>query len=235
MAFKLNAGFSLVLCDPPWPYSNERDHKAELGGMPYDTLSIRDLCALRPAIDRVIAKDCTLLLWATLPKLPDAFQVMAAWGFKYTTVPFVWVKLNPTGTLWQPTKNHVVMNCLDDDGKLVEDGGTIGNKDVVLKGGVYSGLGSWVNGNAEIVLLGKRGRGCPRQSKSVKQIVFAPRGAHSAKPEEVRLRINQLFGSDVPGLELFARPPKVKNWLKLGLEVTNNDIREDLRRVADGC
>jgi len=44
-----------------------------------------------------IAKtDSVLLLWGTWPKLPDALQVMAAWGFEYVT-GFPWVKLTPSG------------------------------------------------------------------------------------------------------------------------------------------
>jgi site-specific DNA-methyltransferase (adenine-specific) len=227
---KLNSGFPILLSDCPWPYENERDHRADLGGMPYDTLSIDDLCAMGSLIQAVSAKDSVLLLWSTLPKIPEALRVMASWGFKFTCVPWVWIKLNPAGSVWEHNETHIVMNFED------EQGTTITPKDMLLKGGVYSGLGSWTNGNAELVLMGKRGRGCPRQSKSVKQIVFAPRGAHSVKPEIVRERINQLFGA-APGLELFARPPVDVvscKWLKLGLEIDGLDIRESLQQVADG-
>lgn len=210
MAVKINEGFGLLVADNPWPYANERDHKAELGGMPYDTMSIHDICALRPLIDRVVAKDSVLLLWATMPKLPAALQVMAAWGYKYVCCPWVLVKLNPTGSVELQGKN------------------------VLLKGGVYSGMGSYTAGNAELLLMGKRGKGCPRQSKSMKQIVFAPRGAHSSKPEEIRNRIEQVW-PDIPKLELFARPPiRVPHWLKLGNEISGNDIREDLQQLAVG-
>lgn len=58
---------------------------------------------------------------------------------------------------------------------------------------IFSGLGQWVRGNAEICLLATRGRP-HRVSKSVKQIVLAPRGRHSEKPAEVRDRIIQLMG-----------------------------------------
>ena len=44
-----------------------------------------------------------------------------------------------------------------------------------------------------------------RISKSVKQIVMAPRGRHSAKPAEVRDRIVSLMGEDTERIELFAR------------------------------
>lgn len=69
--------------------------------------------------------------------------------------------------------------------------------------GIYSGLGFYTNANAEICLLGRRGR-FTRQSKCVKQIVMAPLGRHSEKPAEVRDRIVSLCG-DLPRIELFAR------------------------------
>jgi N6-adenosine-specific RNA methylase IME4 len=51
-----------------------------------------DICNL-PVKD--IADDnCILFLWATFPKLHDAFEVITAWGFTYKTVGFVWVKQN---------------------------------------------------------------------------------------------------------------------------------------------
>lgn len=230
LAVKINEGFSLVTADNPWPYDNNKDHRAELGGTPYLQMSIRDICALRPLIDKVVAKDSVLLLWATMPKLPEALQVMASWGYVYVCCPWVWVKLNPTGELWQPAANHVVMNATDGG----EAGGVLRTKDIVLKGGVYSGMGSYTAGNVELLLMGKRGRGCTRQAKNIKQIVFAPRGAHSSKPEEVRNRIDQVWPG-VPKLELFARPPvRVKSWLKLGNEISGNDIREDLQQLAAG-
>jgi hypothetical protein len=42
-----------------------------------------------------------------------------------------------------------------------------------------------------------------------------------------------VFGN-VPGLELFARPPKIKGWLKLGIEMDGLDIREALMNLGKG-
>ena len=33
-------------------------------------------------------------MWATFPNIADAIKVMEAWGFKYKTAAFVWVKKN---------------------------------------------------------------------------------------------------------------------------------------------
>lgn len=85
--------------------------------------------------------------------------------------------------------------------------------------GIYSGLGHWVNGNAELCLLATNGHP-HRVSRNVKQIVFSPRGSHSVKPPEVRDRIVALMG-DNPRIELFARQA-VAGWDCWGNEAPND-------------
>jgi len=55
-------------------------------------MPIEQICAL-PVAD-LAEKDCALLLWATFPNLPEAFDVIKAWSFEYKSVGFVWCKLN---------------------------------------------------------------------------------------------------------------------------------------------
>jgi N6-adenosine-specific RNA methylase IME4 len=87
------------------------------------------------------------------------------------------------------------------------------------------GLGHYTRGNTEPCLFATRGR-MERISASVRQVIveeqtlFAPRGRHSAKPQEARDRIVQLFG-DVPRLELFAREP-APGWHSWGNELSPN-------------
>lgn len=69
--------------------------------------------------------------------------------------------------------------------------------------GIYSGLGMWTNGNAELCLFARRGRP-KRVAKNVKQVVVSHREQHSKKPDEVRDRIVRLMG-DESRIELFAR------------------------------
>lgn len=66
------------------------------------------------------------------------------------------------------------------------------------------GMGHYTRANAELVLLFTKGNALKRISRSIAQIVVAPRGRHSQKPAEVRERIVRLFG-DLPRIELFAR------------------------------
>jgi site-specific DNA-methyltransferase (adenine-specific) len=84
--------------------------------------------------------------------------------------------------------------------------------------GAPPGMGHWTRSNAEYVLLGVRGhlRRLPAAT-AIPQLVFAPRRAHSQKPDAVRERIVGLLG-DLPRLELFARE-RAAGWAAWGLEV----------------
>ena len=157
--------YDVIYADPPWRYRDKKGNDPKMGGITYDTMSLEDIKAL--PISALAKKDSTLFLWVTMPMLKEGLEVIEAWGFKYDTCAFTWVKLNPKGS------------------------------------GIYSGLGHWTNGNAELCLFAKRGRP-KRVSKDVKQIVMSPRQRHSEKPAEVRDRIVRLIG-DVPRIELFAR------------------------------
>jgi N6-adenosine-specific RNA methylase IME4 len=43
------------------------------------------------------AEDCVLFMWAIDPMLPQAFELITAWGFTYKTVAFTWAKINESG------------------------------------------------------------------------------------------------------------------------------------------
>lgn len=85
----------VVLADPAWPYKDKSRHR---GGAEryYRTMTIADICAL--PVPKIAAKNSALFLWATWPNMPQAFQVMEAWGFRYVTAAFVWVKTTKDGS-----------------------------------------------------------------------------------------------------------------------------------------
>lgn len=87
-------------------------------------------------------------------------------------------------------------------------------------GSNYWGMGRYTRANAEVCLLGITPGYKATQhviSHRVHQIVEAPVGRHSAKPDEVRRRIVELLG-DVPRIELFARE-RLPGWDVWGDEV----------------
>ena len=91
---------------------------------------------------------------------------------------------------------------------------------------VFKGIGRWVQGNAEIVLLATKGKP-HRISKSVSQVILAERGKHSQKPDAVRERIVQLMG-DLPRVELFARPANEMFGTPDGWDVWGNEVTSDI-------
>lgn len=55
-------------------------------------MPIEDIKAL--PVSELAAEDCALFLWITMPMLHEAWGVMEAWGFRFVTAAFVWVKLS---------------------------------------------------------------------------------------------------------------------------------------------
>ncbi|MBU2522950.1 MAG: DNA methyltransferase [Nanoarchaeota archaeon] len=87
----------------------------------------------------------------------------------------------------------------------------------------FVGLGNWTRANAEICLLGVRGK-LQRESNKVRQVILSPLREHSRKPDEIRERIVNLLG-DMPRIELFARQT-VKGWDCWGNETTKFNKEE---------
>jgi len=50
-------------------------------------------------IKNIAEKDSVLFLWAVSPMLPEAIEVMKAWGFKYKTLAFCWSKVTKNNKL----------------------------------------------------------------------------------------------------------------------------------------
>ena len=133
-----------------------------------------------------IADDnAVLFLWVTFPFLEDQLKVFGAWGFKYKTVGFTWVKLNP--------KNL----------------------------GTFFGVGYYTKSNAELCLLGTRGKVLKPATNSISSIVISPRREHSRKPDEVRERIELLYPG-INRIELFARQQR------LGWDAWGNEVESDI-------
>jgi N6-adenosine-specific RNA methylase IME4 len=81
------------------------------------------------------------------------------------------------------------------------------------------GMGYWTRKQTEQCWLFTRGSP-KRLSKGVEQIIYCPRGAHSAKPDRTYERIEALV--EGPRLELFARSRR-EGWSNWGSEVGIRD------------
>lgn len=92
--------YAVIYIDPPWKFAT-RSPKGIGRKSPefhYPTMRLAYLKAL-PMAD-VAAPDCMLVLWATWPMLPQALDMVAAWGFTYSTGG-AWAKRSSADGGWQ--------------------------------------------------------------------------------------------------------------------------------------
>ena len=86
--------YGAIYADPPWGFkvwSGPEKIVASRGTVaPYKTMEMADIAAL-PVAD-LAADDCVLFLWVVFPTLPEAIQIINAWGFTYKTCAFSWMK-----------------------------------------------------------------------------------------------------------------------------------------------
>lgn len=184
--------YNIIYADPAWSYDDKCLHR---GGAErhYNTMDIEDIKNL--PVRKMASEDCILFMWATFPKLQEALDTISAWGFKYKTVGFVWIKINKRS-------NNEQLSFLPSDSF-----------------DSFMGMGRWTRSNAEICLIGVKGHP-KRISGGVHSIIYAPIDKHSKKPKETRDRILKLCG-DLPRVELFARQ-KVNGWDSWGNEIESD-------------
>lgn len=88
--------YKAIAADCPWSYQSKAGGSWASGSAAkYSTMSLLDICNMGvPAIAH--SGGSVLFLWATTPLLPEAFQVMKSWGFKYKTAIY-WRKIMSLG------------------------------------------------------------------------------------------------------------------------------------------
>lgn len=152
-------GFKVVYADPPWKYATrgKQGPTSRLPDRHYPTMKTADICAL--PIGDLAASSSWLFLWSTWPHLEHALKVMKAWGFKYSSEAFTWVKLKEKHT-----------------GELI------------TRRSVHMTTGYTTRKNTEPCLLGRRGSP-KRLRADIQEVIFAPIRDHSRKPDEVAERI----------------------------------------------
>lgn len=85
--------YSVIYADPPWSYNDKMSGHSFSLDHEYETQSLGWIKSL--PIQEITEKDAVLFLWAVSPLLPEAFEVITAWGFKFKTLAFCWVKETP--------------------------------------------------------------------------------------------------------------------------------------------
>ena len=91
--------------------------------------------------------------------------------------------------------------------------------------------GAYTMSSCEVCLVGKKGSiPKPRGLRNVHQFIDQPRGEHSRKPTNARIRINQMFPTQNK-IELFARKPKgqlFEDESFKGWDVWGNEVKSDI-------
>lgn len=87
--------YTVIYADPPWSYAQGGRGAATNH---YPTMTPKAIKEL--PVEQLAAKDAVLLMWATFPNLPQALETIEAWGFKYKTLGFNWIKKNRGGSLF---------------------------------------------------------------------------------------------------------------------------------------
>jgi len=97
--------YDVIYADPPWEYDNSGFNQS--AEQHYPVMSLDEIKNL--SVADLAANPCVLFLWATSPLLPEALEVMEAWGFEYRASR-VWIKDKaPTIGWWLNTRHELLL------------------------------------------------------------------------------------------------------------------------------
>ena len=85
--------YKIIYADPPWSYADQGCQGTMANH--YKGMNIKELKELQ--IKEISDENCILFIWVTYPFLKEGLELIEAWGFKYKTIAFQWIKLNKKG------------------------------------------------------------------------------------------------------------------------------------------
>jgi len=103
--------YGAIVADPPWRFSgNSAERPGRNPRRHYRCMTVTELCEMPAGV--LAADDCRLFLWVTAPFLAAGLHlpVVAAWGFRPSTVVFTWVKTNRDGSPFTGNGYHSRQN-----------------------------------------------------------------------------------------------------------------------------
>lgn len=174
--------YGVVYADPPWRFETWNQDNTYPGtrAPTYPTMKLREMTAL--PVSAIAADDSVLFMWVSWPLLTDALALIEAWGFKYKTCAFSWIKAHA---------GQVEMFRDDVD--------------------VQVGTGFWTRANSEVCLLATCGKP-KRLDAGVRQAIVEPRRQHSRKPTCVYDRIERLVAGPYCELFARTTRPGWDSW-----------------------
>lgn len=195
---ELSPPYSTIVVDPPWGYEGRTPPWASASTPSYSLMPTADIRAM-PVSD-IAAPDAHLYLWAVLPMMADAFDVVRAWGFRPDTM-VTWCKPGAgLGAGWRGNTEHLI---------VARRGLVYENPTCATCGGRARGSRSCACTTPE---WRHKGQPCevpaaPFQTCAEGSWYAAPRGPHSVKPALFGDLIERM--SPGPYVELFARAPRL--------------------------
>jgi N6-adenosine-specific RNA methylase IME4 len=187
--------YQVILADPPWQYDFSKSASRQIENQ-YPTMTAAELISMRPFIDTLhfAAPGAILFMWATAPKLAQAIDLVAHWGFDYKTFD-VWIKV--------PRDRHADQLALAPDLEPTALDGT--------------GMGYYTRVRHEPILIATTGEiAPPPPAQRPVSAFYAERRGHSQKPDLSYQRIERMYPT-ARRIELFARERRV-GWDRWGNE-----------------
>ena len=90
-----NIKYEIIYADPPWDYNKKIG--ASVASEQYLTLKIDQVKSYLEDNTIETEENAILFLWVTFPLLEEGLETIKAWGFKYKTCGFNWIKTDKEG------------------------------------------------------------------------------------------------------------------------------------------
>jgi len=100
--------YGVIVADPEWRFEvwSRETGMDRVPDNHYPTSPLAEI--MNRDVANIAADDCVLFLWATVPMLVAALQVMAAWGFKYKT-HLIWDKVHIGTGYWFRNQHELLL------------------------------------------------------------------------------------------------------------------------------
>jgi len=100
--------YRIIYADPPWKYGNAMPEYVTEPQDYYSLMSTDDICKM-PVKD-ITEQNAVLFMWTTSPHLPEALDVVKAWGFTYKTT-FIWDKIKHNMGHYNSVRHEILLVC----------------------------------------------------------------------------------------------------------------------------
>ena len=97
--------YGVIYADPPWKFETRSENGMDRSAdNHYPTMSMFDMLTL----DVPAADDCVMFMWATVPMMPEALDLLDSWGFEYKS-HIVWIKDRIGTGYWTRNKHELLL------------------------------------------------------------------------------------------------------------------------------